>query len=94
MSINNNISWEDVIQALKTVGVDAPADVLASEILGVSLDKLYEIADIDIGEDEWEEPDWDDEDYVPSSTNGDYSPSNPWDAPGCRISDFIGGVYD
>lgn len=30
-----------------------------------------------------------DDDYVPSSTNGDYSPSNPWDAPGMSISDFI-----
>ena len=30
-----------------------------------------------------------DDDYVPSSTNGDYSPSNPWDAPGMKISDFI-----
>lgn len=27
--------------------------------------------------------------YVPSSENGDYSPSNPWDAPGMKISDFI-----
>jgi hypothetical protein len=27
--------------------------------------------------------------YTPSSTNGDYSPSNPWDAPGMSISDFI-----
>lgn len=24
-----------------------------------------------------------------SSTNGDYSPSNPWDAPGMSIKDFI-----
>lgn len=31
----------------------------------------------------------DDEEYVPSSTNGDYSPSNPWDAPGMTIWDFI-----
>ena len=30
-----------------------------------------------------------DDDYVPSATNGDYSPSNPWDAPGMKISDFI-----
>ena len=30
-----------------------------------------------------------DDEYVPSSTNGDYSPSNPWDAPGMSISDFI-----
>ena len=27
--------------------------------------------------------------YTPSSTNGDYSPSNPWDAPGMSIQDFI-----
>ena len=30
-----------------------------------------------------------DEDYTPSAENGDYSPSNPWDAPGMKISDFI-----
>ena len=30
-----------------------------------------------------------DEQYVRSSTNGDYSPSNPWDAPGMSIKDFI-----
>ena len=29
------------------------------------------------------------EPYVHCSTNGDYSPSNPWDAPGMSISDFI-----
>lgn len=26
---------------------------------------------------------------IPSSTAGDYGPSNPWDAPGMSISDFI-----
>ena len=30
-----------------------------------------------------------DDDYTPSATNGDYSPSNPWDAPGMSIKDFI-----
>lgn len=29
------------------------------------------------------------EDYCPSATNGDYSPSNPWDAPGMSIKDFF-----
>ena len=28
-------------------------------------------------------------DYCASSTGGDYSPSNPWDAPGMSIRDFI-----
>ena len=27
--------------------------------------------------------------YTPSSTNGDYGPGNPWDAPGMSIHDFI-----
>lgn len=30
-----------------------------------------------------------DEEYVPSAENGDYGPSNPWDAPGMKSSDFI-----
>lgn len=29
------------------------------------------------------------EEYIPSATNGDYSPNNPWDAPGMNIRDFI-----
>lgn len=35
--------------------------------------------------------DWDnyDDDYTPSSTYGDYSPSDPWNAPGMSTSDFI-----
>lgn len=32
---------------------------------------------------------YEDEEYIPSAENGDYSPSNPWDAPGMKISDFI-----
>ena len=30
-----------------------------------------------------------DDNDIRSSTNGDYSPSNPWDAPGMSIKDFI-----
>lgn len=29
------------------------------------------------------------EEYTPSATNGDYGPSNPWDAPGMSVRDFI-----
>lgn len=29
------------------------------------------------------------EEYIPSCTAGDYSPSNPWDAPGMSVRDFI-----
>lgn len=30
-----------------------------------------------------------DDDYTPSATNGDYSPSCPWNAPGMSIRDFF-----
>lgn len=30
-----------------------------------------------------------DEEYTSSASRGDYSPSNPWDAPGMSMSDFI-----
>lgn len=30
-----------------------------------------------------------DDEYIPCAEKGDYSPSNPWDAPGMCISDFI-----
>ena len=43
---------------------------------------LYELRPLSKYEPE-EEP------YCPSATAGDYSPSNPWDAPGMSISDFI-----
>ena len=29
------------------------------------------------------------DEYIPCAENGDYSPSNPWCAPGMKISDFI-----
>lgn len=29
------------------------------------------------------------DEYCPSATAGDYSPSNPWDAPGMSRKDFI-----
>jgi len=37
---------------------------------------------------EWYD-DYEDDEYMPSATRGDYSPSNPWNAPGMSISDFI-----
>ena len=34
-------------------------------------------------------PDCFDDDYCSSATTRDYSPSNPWDAPGMSVRDFI-----
>lgn len=60
---------------------------------------------VDLTDENWgdEYDDWDDDmdwlDPYPvrrtrgiSSTDGDYGPSNPWDAPGMSVSDFISGV--
>lgn len=49
---------------------------------------LLEMAEIDGLDDPYEAFD-SYYDYCPSSTNRDYSPSNPWDAPGMCVSDFI-----
>lgn len=42
-------------------------------------------------EQEWQEAkkELEDKCYTSSATNGDYSPSHPWDAPGMCIGDFI-----
>lgn len=63
-----------------------------AEVEGTLSDLAYQIEyefDIDGIRSENKEDDWDDDEYVPSSTNGDYSPGNPWDAPGMSPSDFI-----
>lgn len=62
-----------------------------AEVEGTLSDLAYQIEyefDIDGVRSEDEESDEDDE-YVPSAENGDYGPSNPWDAPGMSIHDFI-----
>ena len=66
---------EDVFQAKAMSGELDFSDGAVDET-------MYIIEDID-------EPDWDDDDYVPSAEYGDYSPSNPWDAPGMKMSDFF-----
>lgn len=40
-------------------------------------------------EEQYEEDEYEDDEYVPSATNRDYGPSNPWDAPGMSVKDFI-----
>ena len=51
-------------------------------------ERKYEDSEVaDYGE--YEDVAAEDEDYTPSATAGDYSPSNPWDAPGMSIHDFI-----
>lgn len=61
-----------------------------AQVEGTLSDLAYQIEyefDIDGVRSEFEDDDEDE--YIPSAENGDYSPSNPWDAPGMSISDFI-----
>jgi hypothetical protein len=68
------------------VNVIKGGGITAGELKTLGFDYMNDWIE-DTSEDE--EADWDDEDYIPSATRGDYSPSNPWDAPGMKISDFI-----
>lgn len=70
----------------------------AGDSLTSALNKLYYYADVTIDRLIWEDnvisiditDDSDEEyDYTPSASRGDYSPRNPWDAPGMSTHDFI-----
>ena len=53
--------------------------------------RTKETAPVDPDECEYEEDyedDEDDDEYIPSATRGDYSPSAPWNAPGMSPRDF------
>lgn len=58
---------------------DPDLDIEERDILNVCPDSENWLEDMDDA----------DEPYTPSSYNGDYSPGNPWDAPGMSIRDFI-----
>ena len=49
-----------------------------AEYFGLDMKQYRDVADGDA-----------DSHIAPSSTDGDYGPSNPWDAPGMSASDFI-----
>lgn len=57
------------------------------DLVPKELDELDFLDDDD--DDNDAEYDYEEDDYTPSATRGDYSPSNPWDAPGMSIHDFI-----
>ena len=68
-----------------------------AEVEGALSDLAYQIEyEFDIDGVRSEDKEWlddneffEDEEYVPSAENGDYGPSNPWDAPGMSLKDFI-----
>lgn len=79
-------------ELLEDYKYDLDLDKIEMEFFGISEDEEdedYEKWYAEKMEEEIFPEDDEDEDYVPSATNGDYSPSNPWDAPGMNIWDFI-----
>jgi hypothetical protein len=69
-------------KALREAEVDRTLSDLAYQI-----EYEFDIDGVRSEDEEYAEDD--DDDYVPSAENGDYGPSNPWDAPGMSLKDFI-----
>ena len=91
-------SKEQQIEEAEMFYSDADLDELIELFKNATPDKIefVEESEEEFEEDsdyiEWEQRYWEQrcrEQYDTSSTARDYSPSNPWDAPGMSISDFI-----
>ena len=83
-SIDDNCyEFSEKLNVIKSSGITA------DELKMLGFDYVNTWLEDAENEDEWGEPDWDDEDYIPSAENGDYSPSAPWLAPGMSERDFI-----
>lgn len=81
---NNEIDWDAAHKYLEEKYAEARERRKNGQSKGWSPDRDPEYESYD---DEWMPSS--NNDYTPSATAGDYSPSNPWDAPGMSISDFI-----
>ena len=61
-----------------------------AQVEGTLSDLAYQIEyEFDIDGVRSEDGNDDQDEYIPSAERGDYSPSNPWDAPGMKQSDFV-----
>ena len=80
---NNEIDWDAAQKRLEEKYAEARERRKNGQSKGWSPDRDPEYESHDK---EWESSF---NDYTPSATAGDYSPSNPWDAPGMSIHDFI-----
>ena len=82
-----------VEKLIHTFYVDANNEEEAKEVFEQGLtDDAFDLSGGEVDETDYKVAESDDKyhyHYVPSAENGDYSPSNPWDAPGMKLSDFI-----
>lgn len=82
--IESYIYWSYPVEELDHILANAEDDGVDETYLYFE-GRLYQAPYLDDSENTIEE----DENYIRSSTNGDYSPSAPWGAPGMSVSDFI-----
>ena len=84
--INNHIlngaEWQFVTESYDSLGIKVDVWELEDSDSNVKYGYTF-------SEDETCDDMWDDDEYTPSATRGDYSPSCPWNAPGMSIHDFI-----
>ena len=79
----NKENLNEVIEAGKTLYIYCESDMCEYCQVSRLIDDAQIKLDVLNDDELWEE------DYIPSSTRGDYGPSNPWDAPGMSIHNFI-----
>lgn len=96
-NIEHQCDWEDFVFLVIDNETVITTDGLNGDVIGE--DTLSEFMRLTLAEaqkDE-DEPEWEDDvnpflpDYM-SNDDRDYSPSDPWIAPGMKVSDFITGV--
>ncbi len=76
--LKDGLIEDDEEEAYRYMADVAELSDAEAEYFGLDMEQYRAAADEDA-----------DDHAAPSSTGGDYSPSNPWDAPGMRASDFI-----
>lgn len=77
--------------------ISSPDLLIADIIYYVRTDEIYAISDddVDMSEERHEDAEnfEDEDDFGSEIDEPEYGPSNPWDAPGMRPSDFIRGAH-
>ena len=91
---DNHISWarmSEVATILKDGLIEADAEGAYGYMADVAELSVAEVEYFGLDMEQYRGAIGEDADSpaVPSSTGGDYSPANPWDAPGMSVSDFI-----
>lgn len=75
------------------LNISAPDLLIADDTYYIRTDEIYSIREDDAEDFDAEEIEDGDDFELEIQDEPDYGPSNPWDAPGMSVSDFIRGVH-